>query len=272
MTGWIIYDRLSYERNKWFADRLCEITSGRLIITENMEFGINDGIYYRYERAEIQKPDFAVQRCIFPLLSQVLENDGVRVFNSSRVCDICNDKRKTHLFANTLGIPMLKTVFGDRKFLNIPRYPFVLKAAEGHGGGEVFFVENEKELEVGLDKIHSDNILFQKPASDMGIDKRVYVLGGKILACVERRAKEGFKSNFSLGGEAVLKDITPMEEKIVNKVISALKPDFVGVDFVYGKGKPYLNEVEDIVGTRMLYTLTDMDAAALYGDYILKNV
>lgn len=272
MTGWIIYDRAGYERNKWFAQRMCEATGGSLIITEDLEFGINGGVYYRYKGRELSSPDFAVQRCIFPFLSQVLEGGGARVFNNSRVCDVCNDKRKTHLLADSLGIPSLKTAFGSKSFFNAPDFPFVLKGAEGHGGSEVFFVKNEAELKEGLDKIHSDGFLFQKPASQMGVDKRAYVLGGKIIACVERRAREGFKSNFSLGGEAALKAVTLKEEKIVSKIVSALNPDFVGVDFVYEAGEPYLNEVEDIVGARMLYALTDLDAAALYGDYIIRSL
>lgn len=272
MTGWIIYDKTSYERNSWFADRLCETTGGRLIVVEKLEFGVEKGIYYKYEGKLISKPDFAIQRCIFPLLSQVLEQDGVRVFNNSRVCDICNDKRKTHLLGCSLGLPMVKTAFSNKGFLNVPKMPFVLKGAHGHGGNEVFYVEKESETSDCLKKIQGDDILFQNVASDLGVDKRVYVLGGEILACVERQAKDGFKSNFSLGGMAVLKDITAEEENIVKKIVCALKPDFVGVDFIYENGQPYLNEVEDIVGTRMLYTLTDIDAAEVYGDYILKNV
>jgi len=49
-------------------------------------------------------------------------------------------------------------------------------------------------------------------------------------------------------------------------------PDFVGIDFIFSDGKPYLNEIEDVVGTRMLYKLTDLDPAKMYIEYIADRV
>ena len=50
---------------------------------------------------------------------------------------------------------------------------------------------------------------------------------------------------------------------IIEKVVGRLAPTFVGVDFTFGDGRVYLNEVEDVAGTRMLYSLTDLDPARL---------
>jgi glutathione synthase/RimK-type ligase-like ATP-grasp enzyme len=48
-------------------------------------------------------------------------------------------------------------------------------------------------------------------------------------------------------------------------------PDFIGVDFVFGDGNVYLNEIEDVVGTRMLYSLTELDPARMYMEYIAHS-
>lgn len=274
MTGWLIYDKKGYERNKWFAGELVKYLACRLIIAEELEFGIDGGCYFKYRGEAVTRPDYAVQRSIYPLLSMALEQSGVRVFNSVGVCEICNDKRRTHLLAAQLGIPTTKTAFSDKKFLSVPQtdMPFVLKSANGHGGSEVFMVNDKAELDTALNSIYSDGVLFQKPVSQLGVDKRVYVLGGSVLAAVERRAKEGFKSNFSLGGSAVLSSVTANEEQIISKMVNAIKPDFVGIDFIYDNGQSVLNEVEDIVGTRMLYELTDIDAAKRYAEYIIKQI
>jgi glutathione synthase/RimK-type ligase-like ATP-grasp enzyme len=268
MTGWLIYDEKGYNRNKWFADELTRHLGCRLIITERLEFGVDSGIYYIYEGIRIKKPDYAVQRCIFPLLSEVLEKDGVRLFNNAGVCDICNDKRKTQLLASQLRIPVMKTAFADKRFLNLPKPPVVVKSASGHGGSEVFFAESEAEIYAALDKIDGNEVLFQSCATDIGIDKRVYMLGGEVLAAVMRTSENGFKSNFSLGGKAELCEASVEEREIARRIVGELRADFVGVDFVFNNGKPILNEVEDIVGTRMLYELTDMDAVKIYADYI----
>lgn len=275
MTGWLIYDKKGYERNKWFAGELVKHLSCRLIIAEELEFGVDGGCYFKYRGELAARPDYAVQRSIYPLLSKALEQSGARVFNNADVCEICNDKRRTQLLAAQLGIPTAKTAFSDKKFLNVPwaDMPLVLKAADGHGGSEVFMISDKAELDINgaLNGICGNGVLFQKPVSQLGVDKRVYVLGGSVLAAVERRAKEGFKSNFSLGGSAALSSVAANEEEIINKVVNAIKPDFVGIDFIYDNGRPVLNEVEDVVGTRMLYELTDIDAAKRYAEYITKH-
>lgn len=272
MNSWLIYDKQGYARNKWFARQLTEHTGAKLIISEHLKYGTADKIYFEYEGKKLSAPDFAIQRAILPLLSYTLEACGTRVFNSARVCDICNDKRKTHLFASTLGIPSVSSVFWDSSTLPdfaLP-YPVIVKSAAGHGGSEVFMANDKTELAQAAKKISDSRLLIQKCVSDKGTDKRVYLLGGKVLAAVERHAQSGFKSNFSLGGKAVLSTVTAEENEIINKITSALTPDFVGIDFIYNNGKPLLNEIEDIVGTRMLYELTDLDAAKLYSQYILK--
>ena len=53
---------------------------------------------------------------------------------------------------------------------------------------------------------------------------------------------------------------------MVRRVIGAFPvvPDFVGVDLLLTDRGPVFNEVEDVVGTRMLYSCTDIDAADRY--------
>ncbi len=271
-NGWLIYDKNGLSRNQWFAKELVKNLGCKLIIAEELEFGVENDIYFKYDSKYIEAPDFAVQRSIYPLLSQVLEAAGTRTFNSAKVCEICNDKRKTHLLALSLNIPTLKTAFSNKDFLNVPPMPFVIKGASGHGGSEVFMAENTEQLKNALNSIGERDLLFQEIAVDKGIDKRVYVLGGEVLAAVKRQAKSGFKSNFSLGGSAELADVSSKEAEIINKLCNSLKPDFVGIDFIYSNGEPYLNEVEDIVGTRMLYSLTDINAAKIYSEYILNSL
>jgi len=98
---------------------------------------------------------------------------------------------------------------------------------------------------------------------------RAYVLDGEIISCVMRSSDKDFRANHSLGGRAEL--CRPSEEcrRIVSKMSEALGPCFVGIDFVFGEeGKAFLNEVEDVVGTRMLYELTGLDPAAILVDNV----
>ena len=46
----------------------------------------------------------------------------------------------------------------------------------------------------------------------------------------------------------------------------------VGIDFVFHRGKMVFNEIEDVVGARMLYSKTDINIVSLYLDFILSLI
>ena len=66
-------------------------------------------------------------------------------------------------------------------------------------------------------------------------------------------------------------ELSSEEVRTVKAVLRCLPclPDFVGIDFLADK-ELIFNEVEDVVGTRMLYETTDKDAARLYSEYIRR--
>ncbi len=112
----------------------------------------------------------------------------------------------------------------------------------------------------------------QKVASDVGKDLRVWVIGGEIIASILRVSKTDFRSNYCLGGEAFLYDLSDDEKAQINKIISLVNGDYYGIDFVFNNGKIVFNEIEDTVGARMVYDKTDIDIIELYCDYIKKNI
>ena len=279
MTGWIIYDSRQYERNRWFARELmhhcgsfCDV---RLIITESLRFGIDRGRFsLTYQNQTVPQPDFVIMRTIFPVLSAFLGTAGVRVFNDYETARVCNDKRLTHLCVLRSGVGMMETFFFSRdhlsqETLHTIRYPVVVKSASGHGGKEVFFAERPEELLGAVNAMHDPRILIQQPFSPAGQDLRVYVLGGEIIGAA-LRTSDSLKSNISLGGKASAHTLGARERGTVGAVLKALPftPEFIGIDFLYGADELIFNEVEDVVGTRMLYETTDLNAAALYAAYI----
>ena len=281
MTGWIVYDVKQYEKNRWFAHELlknCEAFCGaRIIITEKLRFGVCENrLRMTYENQPVPRPDFVIMRTIFPLLSRFLEDAGARVFNDSRTARICNDKRLTHCALISSGAVMMNTVFCDRGYFHEDsvrgvRFPVVVKSAAGHGGSEVFSADSAEELSRVVRSLRDPRFLIQERFSPAGSDLRVYVLGGEIIGAVLRRS-DSLKSNLSQGGTPSLHPLTSAERETVTAVLKALPfdPDFIGVDFLYADGKMIFNEIEDVVGTRMLYQTGFADAALLYCDYI-KN-
>ncbi len=273
--GWLIYDREGADRNRWFIERLIHTAQNRglsleLVITDELAFGLQNNQLFIQGGDKKLKPEFAIVRTIFPLLSLHLEKMGIQVFNSARVSAICNDKRLTHLFASALDLPMMDTLFCDRLRMShmMVEFPCIVKSSNGHGGKEVFWVDTAKQLEEAIGSMQTHEYLIQKPASDRGRDLRVYMIGGEIIASILRSSDQSFKSNFTLGGKASVYDLAPTQREIVYKIASHLNADMIGIDFVFDHGRFMLNEIEDVVGTRMIYNLTDIDIIALFIDHI----
>ncbi len=282
MTGWLIYDKEGAKRNTWFINEVIGYAKKRgavikLMIVQKLVLSVSDGGFcVIYENQKQEKPDFVLNRTIFPFLSRYFEKNGVDVFNCADVSEICNDKRKTHLYLMNKNIPMMETRFFDRRFFECGSsdefYPCVVKPANGHGGNGVFIANNCGELNKIVKSYETDEFLLQKIASEKGSDLRVYIIANKITAAVIRKSETDFRSNFSLGGSVSLYSLSESEEKTVKSVMSHFDLAYVGIDFVFDNGEMKLNEIEDVVGARMLYKTCDIAAHELYVDYILNKI
>lgn len=251
MILWVLYDRCDYEKNVFFAERLVHISEdmgydASVVLTDSMPDLI---------------PDAVIARTRDWRLTSSLEEKGVRVFNPSKVSRICNDKHETYIFVERLGISVLDHVLPGEGIPFGP--PWVVKSRSGHGGTEVFMARTSAELQEKTDLL-GDDALIQETAPVLGRDLRVYVLDGQILASVMRSSDTDFRANHGLGGKAELFEPSDECRMMVSTLSEALGPCFVGIDFVFGEdGKAFLNEIEDVVGTRMLYELTDLDPAGI---------
>ena len=243
------------------------------------------------------QPAFVINRSRNTELAIWLEQQGVRIYNPAIVTDICNDKKKTYEFIREHGISFMETAY-DINLVKNWQYPFVIKPACGHGGNLVKLVYSQEELQSSIHEINTvyqehPGYVLQHCASDIGKDLRVYLLGSKIIASIMRSAygddipnlntnidssnaltnitPPDIRSNYSLGHNAALHTLTSEENALVQRIIPLLPFDCIGIDFVYDKGHPVFNEIEDAVGARMLYSNSDIDLVKLYMNYIVKQ-
>jgi len=221
--------------------------------------------------------DFVINRSRDHIISEKFDHFDVPVFNSTDVCRICNDKWLTYEYFKDI-VPMAHTS------LTADFSPAVIKPKRGHGGQNITLAKTKEECEAGRKQAleyqdyslsgqkHQSGCIFQKYI-DGKKDIRVYILGGEILSAVERSAKDDFRSNFSLGGIVREAEILPEIKKIVSSVTSAMHFDLAGIDIISDGEKFVLNEIEDAVGARMLYSLKkDINLPAMYIDLILKRI
>lgn len=184
---------------------------------------------------------------------------GAKVFNGADFCRLANDKQLCYDFMQKRGIEIMPTRY------SIP--PFVKKPKNSHGGNGVVMCRSAEE--------YDENQVCQKPASDLGKDVRVWVLGREIVTSILRVSDTDFRSNYCLGGRAELYNLSAEETAEVQKIIDLVSPlgaHYYGIDFVFNHGKAVFNELEDTVGARMVYDLTDIDIIDRYIEYIKNNI
>lgn len=162
----------------------------------------------------------------------------------------------------------------------------ILKSVDGHGGSEVAelfcpYGGTGKKGQEAWEKLYHALLLFQgkecilqeKIESDSR-DVRVYILGGELYQAVARQGKKDFRSNFSLGGSASCYKLSGQELGYVKQFLRAFKKEILGLaglDFIIRKdGKLIFNELEEMVGTRMLYQVTDCNVVRDYVRWLLQ--
>lgn len=282
--GWLIYETADLAVNRDFAGYV-ELEGQKrglkieTVRTAQLAMGLAGGgkLSMRRDGREAL-PDFVIARHRDALLSEQFERMGVPVFNGSRVCALCNDKRRTLQFLQ--GLPVLETVFVNHRYAVAPpegAYPLVVKPACGHGGNGVALVNNEYEWRNAADEILPQDIVQQKVAGDAGRDLRVYVLFGEIVASVMRTARQGIVSNYKRGGDIAPHTLSAAEKALAEQVIDRFDKAgaplaFAGVDMLFHENEPVLNEVEDVVGSRMLYKVSKLDIIGQYLDGLAMRV
>lgn len=293
--GWLIYDEVGSKRNQWFAEHLLEgagefglelelyVIKDAASWQQDLPLAVAEGEEKPFCAAESEAPllpDFCIMRVIAPQLSAYLEQRGVRVFNNARTSRIANSKWLTYEKALEWELPVLQTVLweqvknGGTQPMN---YPVVIKAVAGHGGSQVYLAQEEMQRDACIHRLHTEGvrdeeIILQKLCDQPGMDMRIYALKGEIVAAVLRTSEEDFRSNYSLGGQIALAEPTAEQRRIVALLAEKLQFDFVGIDFIRHQGEWILNEIEDVVGTRMLYQLTELDAAYLLLQHIQEEL
>ena len=265
MKGWILYKNNSdFLKEKSYAiTRLMEsaaefgveldlISSNRIDLTVTRE----DRKSILLDGNPVALPDFIIPRMgafttYFDLaVIRHLERLGVNSFNSSESIETVKDKLYSHQILAARNLPIPKTMLV--KFpVNVDLveqrlgFPVVVKTLYGSQGSGVFLCESKKQLTDLIQLVEvtkgSANIILQEFVhTSKGRDLRVFTIGGRAIACVERRAPEGeFKANFSQGGSVTPYEITPEIEWLAVEASRIFNLDIAGIDLLFD-GEHYL--------------------------------
>jgi ribosomal protein S6--L-glutamate ligase len=153
--------------------------------------------------------------------------------------------------------------------------PVVIKLLEGTQGIGVVLGETPKAAESIIQAFGgvNTNILVQEYIKEArGEDIRCIVVGGKVVASMRRRGREGdFRSNLHRGGSAKAAKITPQERATAIGAAKAMGLNVCGVDMLRSNHGPVVMEVNSSPGLEGVEQATHVDVAGKIIEFIEKD-
>jgi len=206
---------------------------------------------------------------------------GVYCLNESVAISRSRDKlRALQLLARKgIGMPVSgfahSTKMSSELIKLVGGAPLVIKLLEGTQGKGVVLAETTQAAESVIDAFRDldEYFLVQEFIKEAdGADIRCFVVGGKVIASMMRKAKSGeFRSNLHRGGTAVNVKLTPEERKTATRSSEAMGLNVSGVDIIRSKHGPLVIEVNSSPGLEGIEKTTGKDVAGDIIQYIEKN-
>jgi RimK family alpha-L-glutamate ligase len=203
-----------------------------------------------------------------------LEDRGIRVVNSPRVIERTVDKLWTSALLEQCGIPTPETIVcenPDEAFAGFRKLgDVIVKPLFGSMGlGMVRVSDEEMAYRVfrTIEQIRGVYYL-QRAIDHEGADVRAFVVGGRVLGAIERRAS-GWRTNLARGGTARTVLLPDSLNGLAVRAAAAVGADYAGVDLLTGRdGTTYVLEVNGIPGWKGLQEVTRLDVAGQLVDYL----
>ncbi len=207
-----------------------------------------------------------------------MEMMGIPVFNTYDSIIRAKNKLKTMQIMDHYNIAIPRTViirspnYVDMAVKAVGGYPIIVKTPFGSYGNGVTIVESKRALKSLLD--WDENIMYmiqEFVKYSRGKDIRVFVVGGKVVGSMMRKAMKGeFRSNIELGGKGSPVEITEEEKLMALNAVQALDLEYGGVDILRGKDGPVILEVNSNPGFKELERSTGADIAGAIVEYALE--
>jgi ribosomal protein S6--L-glutamate ligase len=206
---------------------------------------------------------------------------GTYCVNESVAISRSRDKLRSIQLLSRKGVGIPVTAFAnspdDVKGLirEVGGAPLVIKVLEGTQGIGVVLAETKKAAESVIQAFMGvkSNILIQEFIKEAGgSDIRCLVVGGKVIAAMQRTAPEGeFRSNLHRGGSAQLVKLTPSERATAIKAAKIMGLNVCGVDLLRSNRGPLVMEVNSSPGLKGIEEATGEDIAGMIIDFIAQN-
>jgi ribosomal protein S6--L-glutamate ligase len=206
------------------------------------------------------------------------ESMGVYTVNGSDAIGRARDKLRSMQLLSQQGIGLPTTVCADSPddtddlvaMLGEP--PHVLKLVEGTQGQGVVLAETESasiSLAEAFRGVRAHFLMQEFIREAKGSDVRCFVVGGKVIATMMRRAREGeFRSNLHRGGSGSRVKLTREEQNTAVRAAATMGLGVAGVDLLRSERGPLVLEVNSSPGLEGIETVSGIDVAGIIIDYV----
>jgi ribosomal protein S6--L-glutamate ligase len=219
----------------------------------------------------IPRPSFVEEPSLHTVTIDGLLAVGYRVINGKHKLASSKNKlvQKVALVNASVPTPhfgIVRDPLSAQKLVDDIGFPLVLKVAFGRGGKGVFFAANMETflplVEYLLIRDRNPLIVETFVAEANRSDLRVFVVGGNIVAAMERHAKEGdIRANIHTGGTGTPVTLSQAERELAIQAARALGLDIAGVDIIRSNNGPLVLEVNANPGFEALSNVTQIDVA-----------
>ena len=209
-----------------------------------------------------------------------IEERGVPVINSPRAIERAVDKFYTSALLQEAGLPTVETVVCERAADAMAAVrelgDVVIKPIFGSMGNGLVRVSDPDVAFRVVKALETTRTVFyvQRAIDHGGRDYRLFVVGGRVLAAIERQAAGGdWRSNVARGAAAVPFDPPGDWQAFAARAAAVIEADYAGVDLLMDRdGRVYVLEVNGIPGWEGLQRATGVDVAGALVDHVAVRV
>ena len=209
------------------------------------------------------------------------EMQGVYPLNESVAIGRSRDKlRSMQLLARDgIGLPVTTFAHDPKQTEEVLKIaggaPLVVKLLEGTQGIGVVLADTDRSAKSVIEAFRGAkvNILVQEFIKEAGgTDIRALVVGGKVVAAMQRKgAEDDFRSNLHRGGSAERVRISPEERSVAVRSARSMGLNVCGVDMLRANHGPVVMEVNSSPGLEGVEKATGADIAGQIIEFVEKN-
>lgn len=172
------------------------------------------------------------------------------------------------LFEQGIAVPM-SVLSGNEtnahETVNLVGSPTILKTLSGSQGIGVILAETANSAGSIVETLTSSNVpvlLQQFISESQGCDLRCFVVGGQVIAAMERKGQNGeFRANIHRGGIGEVAWLSEQEKQIAVQATNILGLDVAGVDLIRSAQGWLVLEVNASPGLEMIEKTSGLDIA-----------